>query len=135
MPLRHITSDTMHPSPAVNTVLSNKALPRVQLSGFTSPSGLRGTEGSFIVTAGGDMLCAAFLEAELIGPGDQKPLLCELVDFCVIGCRTEGLVQMCLVSSWKSSWQGRNWGYWSSPSRMLTVMLVLVLKCWAVLIS
>lgn len=30
--------------------------------------------------------------SELIGPGNQKTLLCDLVDFCVIGCRTEGEV-------------------------------------------
>lgn len=32
------------------------------------------------------------LRFELIGFGDQKTLLCELVDVCVIGCRTEGEV-------------------------------------------
>lgn len=29
---------------------------------------------------------------ELISPGDQKTLLCNLVDVCMIGCRTEGEV-------------------------------------------
>lgn len=46
-----------------------------------------------------------------------------------------GLVQTRLLSSWKSSTQGRNWGYWSSPSRTVMVRLVLVLKCSAVFIS
>lgn len=46
-----------------------------------------------------------------------------------------GLVQTRPVSLWKSSTQGRNWGYWSSPSRTEMVTLVLVLKCSAVFIS
>lgn len=46
-----------------------------------------------------------------------------------------GLVQMWLVSSWKSSLQGRNSGYWSSPSWTMMVNVVLVLKCSAVSIS
>ena len=29
---------------------------------------------------------------ELIGLGDQKTLMCDLVDVCVIGCRAEGEV-------------------------------------------
>lgn len=29
---------------------------------------------------------------EVIGHGNQKPLLCDLVDVCVIGCGAEGYV-------------------------------------------
>ncbi len=29
---------------------------------------------------------------ESISPGNQKPILCDLVDVCVVGCRTEGEV-------------------------------------------
>lgn len=37
---------------------------------------------------------------ELTGPSDQKPLTCDLVDVCVIGCRTEGEVDHGIETLW-----------------------------------